>query len=340
MWCVVMKPNHIPFNWDYWIKEYYKELTVRGLTDKTIQGYMCGLQRFHEYNITHDKRITNILGYLECYNDYLYYLRGRGVGVSYLRFNAILIRRFYAFLDFSEIIPKMNIPKRPKRQARALTEQEFMQLLNAEQEFPQHNRGQKLRVIRDKTLIHFLVNTGLRVSELVNLKRTEISFDDHTVKVLNGKGRKDRITYIDDDTIQLLKEYWQQDNMGLLYAFSHTDNRNNSPDNQLTKESVGNIIRTWKKKANLKWNVHPHTLRHTFATRLLRRGLSVAMIQQLLGHETLNTTQQYLHIQSDEIKKAYLQAYNNETTVDEHCENCKYKKAFQILYKDNGGSTP
>ena len=138
-----------------------------------------------------------------------------------------------------------------------------------------------------------LYSTGLRVSELVNLKIDHLNFNDGTGWVRKGKGNKDRLFSISAALCSELKDYL--DVREHEYVFSK-----NKP---LTTRNIQKIIKLTSGLAEIRKKVTPHTLRHSFATHLLENGTDIRLIQSLLGHSNLNTTQIYTHISGDQIRK-------------------------------------
>lgn len=147
---------------------------------------------------------------------------------------------------------------------------------------------------KSKLIMQILYSTGLRVSELVNLKVKDLNLDEKTGMVKQGKGNKDRLLILPEKLIAELQEYVK----------NHPDNIYVLSDKEpLTTRNIQKIIKKAAIKANINKKVTPHTLRHSFATHLLEAGTDIRFIQQLLGHENLNTTQIYTHVSTEELKK-------------------------------------
>ncbi len=144
---------------------------------------------------------------------------------------------------------------------------------------------------RDKIIILFLYNTGLRISELVNLEIKHINFENNTVKVIRGKGGKDRIVNIvDDDLILALKAYIGTRKKGPLFVSNW--------DKKFTSRGIQKMIKKYARAANLEEisRISPHTLRHTFAVHALDAGVNIVTINKQLGHKSLQTTLIYMEI--------------------------------------------
>ncbi len=199
---------------------------------------------------------------------------------------------FLAAIKYSyETILKKDITlgiKRPKKERRiptVLTKQEIKDLINSI-----HN-------LKSKLMIRLMYACGLRVSELVNLKINNLHFIEKTGYVKQGKGKKDRAFNIPDSLIEdLKKQVEQQKSMNQEYLFS-------GPKSYLTPRNIQKIVERASKKAGIKKEVHCHTLRHSFATHLLESGIDIRMIQALLGHSDLSTTQIYTHVSREQLSK-------------------------------------
>ena len=159
--------------------------------------------------------------------------------------------------------------------------------------------------MRNKLIVNLLLDTGVRVSELVNIKISDIDTNERNIKVY-GKGSKERYVFFTKRTLVILKDW--------LTFVTRISNGEfllvNYKGEQLTARSVQRIIKNIGKKIGL--DLHPHILRHTFATDLLNRGADIRMIQELLGHENLNTTQIYTHVSNNRMKDVYEYSHSNK----------------------------
>ncbi|MFW9778344.1 MAG: tyrosine recombinase XerC [Candidatus Heimdallarchaeota archaeon] len=158
--------------------------------------------------------------------------------------------------------------------------------------------------LRDKTILYLLYGTGLRVSELSNLNMEHIDIGNRVIRVENGKGNKDRIIPIPDLLVPILAEY--------VLSYSNKFDRKdsalilNQKGTRLTPRSIQRIVKKYKKLAGLDdRKLTPHTLRHAFATHLLSNAVDIRVIQELLGHASLSTTQLYTHVSLSHLRKSY-----------------------------------
>ena len=190
---------------------------------------------------------------------------------------------------------EIDRPKIEKKIPEFLTLEEVSSLLN----FEVNNEFEA----RNKAILELLYSSGLRISELTSLELSNIDLDECLVRVM-GKGSKERIVPLGDYAIDALKEY--------IYFYRPMLNKNNSSyvflNNRggvLSRQSIFKVIKEECIKKGIRKNVSPHTLRHTFATHLLKNGADLRIIQELLGHESLSTTQIYTHLTNDKLKHDY-----------------------------------
>jgi integrase/recombinase XerD len=191
----------------------------------------------------------------------------------------------YSFSAILKTDPTIAIkrPKRDKQIPVVLTKDEVSDLINS----TKHKKS--------KLMISLTYACGLRVSELLNLKKQDLDFKEKTGFIQRGKGRKDRVFNIPES---LAKELQQ-----LSESLSQYDYLFQGKNGKLTSRNLQKIVKNALKKSNITKDIHPHTLRHSFATHLLEAGVDIRKIQELLGHADLSTTQIYTHISREELKK-------------------------------------
>ena len=154
---------------------------------------------------------------------------------------------------------------------------------------------------RNKTMIHLLLNTGLRLSEMTNLKWNDIDLMTGQVKVVEGKGLKDRILWLDEETLTMLGKWkqrqfkeWGRSDLVFTTRTLHS----------LDGKAVRSMIKTYSDKAGIKKHITTHSLRHTFASDLLRDTKNIRIVQKALGHADISSTQIYTHIVDEELEEA------------------------------------
>jgi integrase/recombinase XerD len=212
-----------------------------------------------------------------------------------------VINSFYEFLISEEIIQinpceGIKSPKLPNKLPNYLTEDEVDKLMNINLETPYS--------YRNKAMFELLYATGLRVSELVSLKFNDIDLNNDFVRVI-GKGSKERIVPVSDLAIKWLSIYLNQyrpiilKNRDSEYLFISNALKS------ITRQGFFKIIKQEVKRAGINKDVSPHVLRHSFATHLLNHGADLRVIQELLGHSDISTTQIYTHLVNEKIKKDY-----------------------------------
>ena len=161
--------------------------------------------------------------------------------------------------------------------------------------------------LRNSLILELLYSTGLRVSELTNIKLKDINFNDNEIRVL-GKGSKERIVLYGTVCKNLLNRYINESRVKL-------DKNNNEylllnkNGNHMTVRGIQLIVENIVKESSLKYNISPHTLRHTFATHMLDNGADLLCVKELLGHDSLSTTAIYTHISNEHLRKVYLNAH-------------------------------
>lgn len=159
---------------------------------------------------------------------------------------------------------------------------------------------------RDRTMLEILYATGLRVSELVSLKMAQMSLRQGVVRI-SGKGDKERLVPIGEEAISWMEQYLTGARLALLGARQSDDVFITSRGSAMTRQSFWHIIKRYAKKAGITKELSPHTLRHAFATHLLNHGADLRVVQLLLGHSDLSTTQIYTHIANARLKDLHAQ---------------------------------
>ncbi len=267
----------------------------RKLSNNTILSYQNDLKSFDKYFKSQITKINSkdIEEYLNSLNN----LNARSIS-----HHITVINSFYSFLlsETNSIIKNpcdnIIIPKQPKKLPNYLSEEEVDSLLNINLFTPYDHRN--------KAMFELLYATGLRVSELCNLKVTDIDFDACFLRVL-GKGKKERIVPIADTALRYLKSYIQNyRNIILKDKTSEYLFISNSLTN-ISRQGFFKILKKECKRAGITKEVSPHVLRHSFATHLLKHGADLRIIQELLGHEDISTTQIYAHLINEKKKSDY-----------------------------------
>ena len=214
------------------------------------------------------------------------------------------LNTFYKYLEKEEIIvsnPAYNLirPKTSIKLPDVLNLEEVNALLDIDVKTPYN--------ARDKAILELLYSSGLRVSELINLELSNVDLDSCLIRVM-GKGRKERIVPLGDYAIDALTIYIND----YRYLINKKNNNYlflNKSGDRISRQFIFKTIKRKVSKKGIKKNVSPHTLRHTFATHLLNNGADLRIIQELLGHENLSTTQVYTHISNEQLRNEYEEAH-------------------------------
>ena len=212
------------------------------------------------------------------------------------------LKRFYRFALRQGKIgadPTLNIdaPKLPRPLPKSLTESDVENLLAApDVEVPLG--------LRDKTMLETLYASGLRVSELVSLKLPQVSLDMGVVRVI-GKGSKERLVPLGEEAIAWIRRYLDDARPELLDARTRDDLFVTTRGEALTRQAFWYLIKRYARQAGLAKPLSPHTLRHAFATHLLNHGADLRVVQLLLGHSDISTTQIYTHVARERLKQLH-----------------------------------
>ena len=236
--------------------------------------------------------------------DYISWLMEQGVARGSIARKLSAIRSLFRYMTREGILPsnplkKASSPKMDKLLPAFLTVEETVRLLEA----PNLSKPEGQR---DRALLEFLYASGLRVSELVNLDLGQINLATNEIRVW-GKGSKERVVLIGEPAAQALKTYINQGRPELLSGKRSSAIFLNRYGERLPARRVQKILEKYSK--NIGKRVHPHTLRHTFATHLLDGGADLRVVQELLGHAQLSSTQIYTHVTRSQAKKIYLSAH-------------------------------
>lgn len=263
----------------------------KGLTLSSIESYKYDLTIF--YNDIKDKLENNNLHKLkiEFIYDFIKNQNINRISSATIKRRVSTIRNFYLFLQKREVIsfivPEIKTPKIGIKLPNYLTIEEVDKLLS----IPDINT---FKGLRDKTMLEIMYSCGLRVSELISLKKKDINIKNSFIRII-GKGNKERIIPIGEIALEYLNKYFE-----LLSYNSKINNSKNVFINKnglpLTRQYFFKIIKYYSIKANINKNISPHTLRHSFATHLLENGAPLIAVKNLLGHESINTTQIYTHV--------------------------------------------
>lgn len=290
------------------ILDYIESLEVEGgRSAKTAENYKLYLERFVEF--TEDIQVQKITA--EIIRKYRLWLNryknplGEGLSTITQSYHLIALRGFLKYLGERNItsLPadKIKLPKVSRKQVNFLHYDEVTRLLEAVE-------GDDESALRDRAIIELLFSSGLRVSELVNLNRGHINTKRREFMV-RGKGQKDRPVFISKSAAEKVDEYLATriDNLPPLFlSYSRNNIANQTGDyRRLTARSVQRMVAKYGRLAGLTKHVHPHAMRHAFATDLLMNGADLRSVQSMLGHANIATTQVYTHVTDEHLRDVH-----------------------------------
>ena len=265
----------------------------RAYSDNTVGAYMNDLNKYEEF--LKKDILESDTEDLEKYLKYIKNLESTTVAhkitsiKSYFNYN---IKRGIVSVNPAD---KVSRPKLTKHLPEYLTEEEVGKLLEVELKSPYD--------YRNKTILELLYSSGIRISELVNIKTPNYDSEECLIRIM-GKGSKERIVPLGDYAVNIINDY--MNNYRPLINKKHTDYVfvNNRGD-KISRQFIFKVIKKEALKKGIKKDISPHTLRHTFATHLLKNGADLRIIQELLGHENISTTQIYTHVTNNKLKSDY-----------------------------------
>ena len=289
------------------IKKYLEYLDKElNYSEVTIKDYENDLKQYKDYLEIHKLNYltinkTEIMGLLKYYDEIKYSKKSISRHLS-------TMRSFYTFLVEVKLIDnnifrRVKNPKLEKKLPNYLSISEVEQILNDIKEDSDI-------AIKNKCLFELLYATGIRVSEEANIKLSDINLKEKTILIM-GKGNKERLVYYNNYASDILDKYLKIRNNLLIkgdtpYLFVNTKGE------QIKRTSIEYIVNNIMKQTSVKHKISPHTLRHSFATHLLNNGADLRSVQELLGHESLDTTEIYTHISNERLRSVYLKYHPNK----------------------------
>jgi integrase/recombinase XerD len=269
----------------------------QGLSKATLDAYRSDLSGLENWTIKKGFTLINISR-----ADLLDYISERAKNGSSSRSSARMLssfRRFYGYLFHQELIvsnptEKVSMPKIGRSLPQIISEEQVLRLIKAP-------IAKKSLGCRDRTMLELLYATGLRVTELVKLKKNQLNLNQGFIRVV-GKGDKERLVPIGTISQRWLKKYLDTAFHEIIgdrqteYLFP------TKTSDAMSRQAFWQMIKKYSKKADIEVHLSPHTLRHAFATHLINHGADLRVVQMLLGHSDLSTTQIYTHIAQARLK--------------------------------------
>ncbi len=255
------------------LKKLDRELRLRNYARKTVKSYIYEVGKFLEFSKS--KGLSE-----KTAREYILFLLNKNSNPSTVAHSVAILRFFFCNVLRNDI--DLIAPKRNKTLPDILTIEEIRRLIEVTPN------------VKHRLIVKLLYGTGLRVSEIVNLKKADVNFVEGLIKVRLGKGGKDRFVKLPESIAFDLKSVFEL--LDSDYAFP--SNRGG----KLATRSIQAILKKGRARARIEKRVYPHLLRHSFATHLLESGTDLRVIQKLLGHSSVKTTQIYTQISQTSIK--------------------------------------
>jgi tyrosine recombinase xerD len=286
------------------LAEYIIYLKIeRGLSANTVTSYKRDIEKYLTFLM--EKKITQLdeVSRFEIL-DFLQTLRQSGAADNSIIRMVSSLRKFHQYLKRESIVSDdpmqlIDTPKKASTLPKAISPQAVEQLLEAPDTTTPLG-------VRDRTILELMYATGLRISELVNLKLSDMHLTMGFIQTM-GKGEKERIIPLGEIASQWLNHYLDGARVYLQDQSAETSEYVflNSRGKGLSRQGVWKKVKQLALEAGIDQNVTPHTLRHSFATHLLENGADLRMVQELLGHADISTTQIYTHITKTRLKQVY-----------------------------------
>ncbi len=294
------------------LDKYLTSLAARkNLSRFTLRNYTNDLRHFFDFADDRDGSLRSVDKLLV--REYLSRLVSSGFAPASVQRKVSTLRSFYRWLRTEGVLsvdPMLGVrgPRRERRLPHFLRQEEIDTLIGAA-------NGDKPNELRDRAILELLYASGLRVSEVTGIDVRDADLDDRTVRVF-GKGSRERMVMVGAPAVRAVERYLR-DGRPHLAQRKATALFLNRDGGRLSQRAVQTIVRKCALKAGLDRSIHPHLLRHTFATHLLEGGAELRVVQTLLGHANVNTTQIYTHVTEAAKRKAIEEALDGIARVEQ-----------------------
>jgi len=249
---------------------------------------------------------------------WIIYLTNKKISKRSIKRKLSALKSFYSWLMFNNEVQSnpfeyVHSPKYSKKLPEFLTETDFQNLVN------ENSKRTDKFAIRDEAIIELMYASGLRASEVVNLKISEIDFSNRTMRII-GKGQKERIVPFSKNSLNTLLKYLELTRKPIIAKNGIENDKGyvfvNGKGEKLTQRGLEYILTQIEKKTGIMFKLYPHMLRHSFATNLLAKGADLRMIQELMGHSSISTTAIYTHVNIEKMKEEYQKHFPRENDKD------------------------
>ncbi|MCK5346840.1 MAG: site-specific tyrosine recombinase XerD [Candidatus Heimdallarchaeota archaeon] len=285
-----------------YIDEFLDYITLeRGLSSNTVSAYKRDLIKFYRYLGKKSNSNLEVLGHSDIVG-YVYDLRDENLQPNSIARNIVAVKVFFRYLVSQQYLKSdpTELVESP-RLAKYLPE---VLSINEVDSFLKVIRGDKIKSIRDRACFELMYASGVRVSELVHLKINDIDLSLGVIRCL-GKGQKERIIPMGRLAQEALTKYLEFSRGKLLKDKESRFIFLSKLGSRISRQMIWKLIRHYAQQAGISKKVSPHTLRHSFATHLLNRGADLRIVQELLGHSNISTTQIYTHLNKDRLKSIH-----------------------------------
>ena len=293
---------------------------VRNYSPKTVASYQEDIDLFCEFIFNEGVLLEDVD--VICIRNFLTVELGRGVSKRTCKRRLSSLKHFYKFMISVGYIQDnpfvfVSAPRTETKYPHALYKEQILEIFKRNAE-----RNDDLKY-RDQAILYLLYYSGIRAQELVSLDVQSVSLRERQVRVI-GKGNKERVIPFSSDCQKILKQYIDTERKVLLKKYLENIKKKkdkeendsllsplffNAHGDRLTTRGLEYILDAIEEKTGLYVGLHPHILRHSFATHLLENGADLRVIQELLGHESINATQVYTHVTEEAMKESYLSAH-------------------------------
>ncbi|HEY7966246.1 MAG TPA: tyrosine recombinase XerC [Solirubrobacteraceae bacterium] len=289
--------------WVQVLEDFDADLRVRSAAEKTRRAYGSDITRFARWCMRND--LEPAQPDVRALRRYAASLSQGGLRPASLARNVASLRSFYRMLREHGVVSAnpadlLTLPKRPRSLPHVLRPEELAILLD-------RIAATTPLDLRDRAMFELAYSSGLRAEELVTLTTASIDFDSEHVRV-EGKGSKTRLVPVGEPAIKALRLYLDRARPALAHDGENALLLSKS-GRRLSTSDVRRRLRVWSLRAGLGGSVHPHALRHSFATHLLNGGADLRSIQELLGHSSISTTQVYTQVESARLRRAYASSH-------------------------------
>lgn len=268
------------------LKRYIACLRIDGKSEKTIAQYARECRKFAEMT---GKPYTEIGPYDVRF--YLADMKGRGISNRSMENSRMYLSALFRWMELEELIPR-----NPCATVKKIKYAADIKLPFDDAEIDKLRSA--CRTKKERAIIEMLLSSGIRVSELCDLDVKDIDFEKRTIRILHGKGDKERVTYFNAVAAMRMKEYMEERGVLVEPAFiNHLGER-------IASGGIRSILKTIEKRSGVK-NVHPHRFRRTFASSLAARGMNIQEIKRIMGHSSISTTMTYIYVDDIAVQMSY-----------------------------------